>query len=151
MKTYLKTISVIVFAALAVPALAQTDSGDRDALREAAVDALITAPPERALPLARKVVEGDYNDELTDPPSDNVFNVFLDKPQSYTFLTQPAALDNDYTFVPFQSMIDHVLITNDMLDDYGAGFTNILPFDVSIEDYDQVSDHRPVFVRLIKE
>ena len=64
MKTYLKILTAIAFTVVAAQGLAQSDAENVDALREAAVDALITAPPERALPLARKVVEGNYNDEL---------------------------------------------------------------------------------------
>ncbi|MDX1554705.1 MAG: HEAT repeat domain-containing protein [Xanthomonadales bacterium] len=45
-------------------AFSQSDTDDAEALRVAAVEALITAPPERALPLARKVVEGNYSDDL---------------------------------------------------------------------------------------
>lgn len=43
---------------------AQDSSDDVEALQIAAVEALIAAPPERALPLARKVVEGNYNNEM---------------------------------------------------------------------------------------
>ena len=67
MNTCLKTIFAIALLALGTQAMAQPDAGDSsdvEALREAAVEALITAPPDRALPLARKVVEGDYNDDL---------------------------------------------------------------------------------------
>lgn len=51
-------------ALIAVAAQSQAQSSDVEDLRIAAVEALISAPPERALPLARKVVEGDYSDEL---------------------------------------------------------------------------------------
>lgn len=64
LKTHLKIVAVIALLAMATQALAQSNARDVEALQEAAVDALITAPPERALPLARKVVEGNYSDEL---------------------------------------------------------------------------------------
>ena len=63
-RTPLKTLAFATFLVLSTSAIAQSDATDVEALREAAVDALITAPPERALPLARKVVEGDYSDDL---------------------------------------------------------------------------------------
>ena len=43
---------------------AQAADADQEALQRAAMDALIAAPPERALPLARKVLEGDYSEPL---------------------------------------------------------------------------------------
>jgi HEAT repeat protein len=68
MKTCLKTkvihLAAIALFSLSVNVSAQSDTSDVEALREAAVEALITAPPERALPLARKVVEGDYSNDL---------------------------------------------------------------------------------------
>ena len=61
----LKAVAAAVLLAIATGAQAQShDPEDVEALREAAVEALITAPPDRALPLARKVVEGNYSDDL---------------------------------------------------------------------------------------
>jgi len=64
MKMLLKTLFVIVLLAPASQASAESDPSDEEALKIAAVEALISAPPERALPLARKVVEGNYSDDL---------------------------------------------------------------------------------------
>ena len=60
-----KTIFALVAAtciAFAPQAFAQTD--DTEALKIAALEALISAPPERALPLAVKVLQGDHSDEV---------------------------------------------------------------------------------------
>lgn len=48
--------------ALAPMAAAQTD--DAEELKLAALEALISAPPERALPLAVKALQGDHSDEI---------------------------------------------------------------------------------------
>lgn len=64
MNTCLKALIFILLFVLAVPLAADAEPSDKEALRIAAVEALITAPPDRALPLARKVVEGDYSDDL---------------------------------------------------------------------------------------
>ena len=48
--------------AVSAPAAAQTD--DNDELKIAALEALITAPPERAMPLAARVLQGDHSDEV---------------------------------------------------------------------------------------
>jgi endonuclease/exonuclease/phosphatase family metal-dependent hydrolase len=91
------------------------------------------------------VLAGDMNDEITDAPQYNVFQVFLDDPAFYTFLTMPEAESGEYSYIPFTSLIDHVLVTNGLLDEYGAGPTEVLHLDESIPDYrDTVSDHRPV-------
>ncbi len=60
-----KTIFALVAAtciALAPQAFAQTD--DAEALKIAALEALISAPAERALPLAVKALQGDHSDEV---------------------------------------------------------------------------------------
>jgi HEAT repeat protein len=49
---------------LAALAGAQSADSSREELQLAAMEALMTAPPERALPLARKVVEGNYSAEM---------------------------------------------------------------------------------------
>jgi len=49
---------------LAALAGAQSADSGREELQLAALEALMTAPPERALPLARKVVEGNYSAEM---------------------------------------------------------------------------------------
>ena len=40
------------------------DLSDRDELKITALEALMSAPPERALPAVRKVLEGDSSDEV---------------------------------------------------------------------------------------
>ncbi len=93
------------------------------------------------------VVVGDYNDELTDG-DDNVFRPFLDAPESYRFLTLAPEEAGAHTFLPFRVMIDHILVSNSALDEYGAGTTEVLELDQTIMDYEaRVSDHRPVITR----
>jgi HEAT repeat protein len=57
----------LIIAALALaihsPAIAQ-DEDDLEDLQIAAVEALISAPPERALPAVTKVIRGDYSDDV---------------------------------------------------------------------------------------
>lgn len=60
-----KTIFALIAAtciALAPQASAQTD--DAEELKIAALEALISAPPQRALPLAVKALQGDHSDEV---------------------------------------------------------------------------------------
>jgi endonuclease/exonuclease/phosphatase family metal-dependent hydrolase len=88
------------------------------------------------------VLMGDFNDELDDPPQWNVFGPLL-VPQ-YQFLTLPLAEAGQYSYIPFQSMIDHVMVTSDALSEYGNGTTEVLELDQTMPGFADISDHRPV-------
>lgn len=61
----LSRIIVVTFTiALAIPAFAQSDNSDAEQLKIAALEALISAPPDRALPLAAKALQGNHSDEV---------------------------------------------------------------------------------------
>lgn len=96
------------------------------------------------------IVAGDWNDELDDPPADNVFLPFLDIPREYTFLTlQFAGSSTEYTFIggSFNSLIDHIMITA-AIDTLYNKHTEILKIDQHFTSYlSEVSDHRPVAAR----
>ncbi len=64
MKTLTKTLLFALMLATPVVALSQGVDRDREELQMAAVEALITAPPERALPLATKVLNGNYSYDI---------------------------------------------------------------------------------------
>jgi hypothetical protein len=77
----------------------------------------------------------------------NVFLPLLEQPETFRFLTLEAAKAGEHSYLPFDSMIDHVLVTTDALTEYGAGQTDILELEQSISGYQaNVSDHRPVLV-----
>ena len=95
------------------------------------------------------IVLGDFNDELTDAPTESVFGPFLIDTDTYRFLTLEAAFADEFSFIPFEALLDHVLVTTDVLDEYGAGTTTILPAETLVPDYlIRLSDHRPVVVDL---
>ena len=90
------------------------------------------------------VLLGDFNDQLTDATADNVFSPFLTAPDRYSFLTLPLAEAGEHSYIPFQSLIDHVLVTSDMLVEVGSGLTEVLPLEQTVSDYASITDHRPV-------
>ena len=94
------------------------------------------------------IIVGDWNDQITDPAGQNVFSAMLDKPDRYRFLTSALEGTGAYSYVPYRSLIDHVMVTTDALGEYGQGATNVLPLD-EVDAYYQhlVSDHRPVLSR----
>lgn len=92
------------------------------------------------------IVVGDWNDELTDLPPDNVFQVFLDDPDDYRFLTLSIP-SGDYSYIggSFRSNIDQILITSDAEQEYNGGTTGVIKIDQYFSAYvSEVSDHRPV-------
>jgi predicted extracellular nuclease len=92
------------------------------------------------------IIAGDWNDELDDAPSDNVFLPFLNKqPQHYLFLTWPFR-GIDYSYIPsnYRSLIDHILVTSS-IDTIYNNETQIIKVDQFFGQYlAEVSDHRPV-------
>ncbi|MDJ0938717.1 MAG: HEAT repeat domain-containing protein [Woeseiaceae bacterium] len=64
MKPITRLIACFALLAIAAPAFAQDDTNDSKRLKLAALEALISAPPERALPLAEKALKGDHSDEV---------------------------------------------------------------------------------------
>lgn len=107
----------------------------------------------------RVIVVGDMNDQIEEPSEYNVFNTFLEKPAEYLFADMPLALDPTYTNVSYPgygSHIDHILITNELFEDFSAGgsFCHTILAEnwfgswSSYKKY--VSDHRPVGIRLAK-
>jgi endonuclease/exonuclease/phosphatase family metal-dependent hydrolase len=91
------------------------------------------------------VVVGDWNDELDDEPTENVFAALLEDSLDYRFLTLPLAGNSHYSSYIGGGLIDHVMVTAAALPDYAGGLTATLRLDDEIYDYvDLVSDHRPV-------
>ena len=62
MKRFICLIAALGALAIAAPALGQ--DSDREQLKIAALEALIAAPPERALPLAEKALRGNHSVEV---------------------------------------------------------------------------------------
>ncbi len=92
------------------------------------------------------IIAGDWNDELTDGLSENCFTLLLNDPESYKFLTLEIADDPIYSSYPsWGSLIDHILISRSLFDDYTGGTTTTLLIDSRISDYfENISDHLPV-------
>jgi endonuclease/exonuclease/phosphatase family metal-dependent hydrolase len=90
-------------------------------------------------------VAGDWNDEIDDALWFNAFNVFTQS-NSYYFLTTPLAGNNRYASYPgLNALIDHILVSADMMEEYYLGITRTERLDDLFSDYvSVVSDHRPV-------
>lgn len=64
MNTFRNTVFAVALSSVVCAGSAVAQSSDDEALKLAALEALIAAPPERAYPIAAKVVQGDNSDEL---------------------------------------------------------------------------------------
>ncbi|NUP09099.1 MAG: hypothetical protein HOW73_23865 [Polyangiaceae bacterium] len=93
------------------------------------------------------VVTGDFNDELTDPQQWNVFGPLLQSADG-GFLTLAPEQAGEFTYIPFESFIDHVLVRGgDLFQRSGA---EVVKLDEDFASYESlVSDHRPVLATIV--
>ncbi len=112
---------------------------------------------EDNLPGMRVIVVGDFNDELTDPAADNVFQNFLDDPVHYRFADMAIAEgpSDGWSYPAWPSHLDHILVTSALfpaLEAAGSETRVVRLYDYFSSGwsaYDKnLSDHLPVFVRL---
>lgn len=108
----------------------------------------------------RVIMLGDFNDELTDPAADNVFQNFLDVPDQWRFVDLPIAEDSStlWSYPTWPSHIDHILINGNTFGDFDTapGLVGVLPLHTMLDggwtQYDtETSDHLPVVVRLLPQ
>ncbi len=92
------------------------------------------------------MIAGDFNDTLDDSPLYNAFTIFLEDDEDWIFLTDWMAGSNYWaSHILGGRLIDHFLVTADMLEEYGDGSTRTLRLDDEWDNYEEaVSDHRPV-------
>tara|TARA_B100001250_G_C19692406_1_gene740931 strand:+ start:193 stop:1071 length:879 start_codon:yes stop_codon:yes gene_type:complete len=100
------------------------------------------------------VVLGDFNDDITDTYSNNVFKSFLDEPDIYKFsdITIANESSNHWSYPSWPSHLDHILITSQLFNDSTITQTILVEklFERGWIDYDQyISDHRPVGIKII--
>ena len=101
----------------------------------------------------RVILLGDLNDNLNDPEDYNVFTPFLDDRDSYLFVDEYFEIE-DYSYPSYPSHIDHILISSEIYDIYNSQYTvaKTILLDETVENYFyQVSDHLPVYLKLVFE
>jgi len=93
------------------------------------------------------LVLGDFNDTITKGQA--IFGVWLEDTGRYTFQTAGLAADDAYSFVPAESLIDH-LISSAALDDDLAGVQTLIPnLLTELPGYStSISDHLPVIMKM---
>ena len=109
------------------------------------------------LPNKSVIVLGDFNDLLEDGTANNVFNTILLYTENYLF-ADLAILDlpsSQWSFPSWPSHLDHILITNELFDNYQATNQAIQSINMSnyftngFYGYDTfISDHLPIGLKL---
>lgn len=130
------------------------DTSDEENRRLRAVNLLKTYM-DSIFPNDRVIVVGDWNDVLTDPTANNVFNSLLNAPD-YLFADFPIALGSsaNFSFPTWPSHLDHILISDELFADFSK--PNSIVSCIRIDDYmsgwntydNNISDHRPVGIKL---
>ncbi len=103
------------------------------------------------------IVLGDLNDSLMDITENNVFQMLISDTDNYLFTDYAIASGSttNWSFPSWPSHLDHILITNELFDEFEAIDSDIQT--IKIEDhlsggwveYDEnISDHRPVALKL---
>jgi HEAT repeat protein len=85
MNNSVKILLACVLLGIATPALAQDDT---EQLQQTALEALIMAPPERAMPIVQRVLAGDSSDELKERALFVLSQI--DTPEAQTLLIESA-------------------------------------------------------------
>lgn len=104
------------------------------------------------------IILGDFNDDITDEYSNNVFNIFLNS-ENYIFADMQMAQESNYwgywSFPSWPSHLDHIIISNELFEEFdniNSSCNTLIVDDLFANgwiDYDQfVSDHRPVRISL---
>lgn len=121
-------------------------NGSEDRRRSGAV--LLKDYIDTNLPNENVILLGDFNDEIVDQ-ADNVYQNFIYDNANYKFATMPIAQgpSSEWSYPSWPSQIDQILITNELFTK--ATETLVLKLDNCQTTFEsQVSDHRPVMIRL---
>lgn len=125
----------------------RNDSDSRDRRAEAVDSLHVWVGRQVAEGNDRWMIVGDWNDDLDDPSSSNVFTPMLDD-EAFHFLTLPIVDDggDGGTWIPAGYFYDHIMVTDALYADFTAqGDTEVLHLDDEYGQYENyISDHRPV-------
>jgi endonuclease/exonuclease/phosphatase family metal-dependent hydrolase len=104
----------------------------------------------------RVILTGDFNDVLADEPPNNVFEIFLSDSEHYLAADLEIAYGSplDWSYPTWPSHLDHILISNELFDDFEGEATDIQVLKIE-DDMDggfweyqnNISDHRPVAIK----
>lgn len=136
----------LVFGVIHLKAMLDAESTDRR--REACIKLVeyIDSATENGLE-SEFLFAGDFNDQLHDPPQWNVFGPMLDTSNG-VFLTAPLEAAGEFTYLPFESFIDHVFVRGVAIE--AGSSAEVVDAQTMVASYESsVSDHVPVVATVV--
>ena len=129
---------------------------DDEEMRRYIANNLLKEYIDEYFPTRNVILLGDLNDQLTDSPNNNVFQMFFDDSENYFFADYVIAESNssNWSFPSWPSHLDHILVTNELYNNHDTTYTIKAEqfFNGDWSEYDNyISDHRPVGIRLMVE
>jgi endonuclease/exonuclease/phosphatase family metal-dependent hydrolase len=106
------------------------------------------------------IILGDWNDEITDDESTNVFWNFIENDSEYYFTDTPVALGDSasWSYPSWPSHLDHILMNNNVIPDFPEDKIHVSTIRLDYyfrnrfyEYNENVSDHLPVCMKLLLE
>ncbi|WP_111707744.1 T9SS type A sorting domain-containing protein [Lutibacter citreus] len=105
-------------------------------------------------PDANVIMIGDYNDDVDEtvanvaPITDSTFKAFVDDSENYNVLTGILSEEGFRSYVSYENMIDHIMVTNELSDKYINESARV-HYEFYSSTYTRTaSDHFPVSARL---
>ena len=101
------------------------------------------------------IVLGDFNDDIAEDSDNNVFMNFINDTQNYYFSDMHIAEgpSSDWSFPNWPSHLDHILITNELFDNFNTNHVFTFRVDDYMSNWNQydnyISDHRPVAINIL--
>lgn len=128
----------------------ETDPWDEEVRRKEALDTLHAYIIEN-YNYHNVILLGDFNDEIQEDDSTNVFTAFKYDPD-FEFADYEMTFDSsNYSYPRWPSHLDHIIISNEMFDAFYKTESSCytIKYDQVISGYFTViSDHRPVIIEL---
>ena len=95
------------------------------------------------------LILGDFNEVLDTTRGQEVWSPMLGAPERYTVETQIASDNAEYSFLPGDRLLDHIVSTVALSDEIAGRDARIPRIDMELSDYERtVSDHLPVVLSL---
>lgn len=133
-----------------------TNSNDEETRRYQA-NLLLKEFIDSNFPNENVIMLGDLNDDITDAPQNNVFQMFLNEFDNYLFtdIDIASGSSSNWSYPSWPSHLDHIMITNELFDEFEHIDSEIAT--IKIDEYltngwseydENISDHRPVGLKL---
>jgi predicted extracellular nuclease len=133
-----------------------TNSNDEETRRYQA-NLLLKEFIDSNFPNENVIMLGDLNDDITDAPQNNVFQMFLNEFDNYLFtdIDIASGSSSNWSYPSWPSHLDHIMVTNELFDEFEHIDSEIAT--IKIDEYltngwseydENISDHRPVGLKL---